>query len=607
MKQYRSNHFIPITIEECKALGYDRCDIIFITGDAYIDSPFIGVAILARFLEQKGFKIGIIPQPDVNNLKDITRLGQPRLFWGVTAGSIDSMVANYTALLKKRKSDDLTPGGLNNKRPDRATIVYTNLIRKAYKNTSPIIIGGIEASNRRIAHYDYWTNKIRRSILFDSKADILVYGMAEFTLLDLANISLKLLEDDHLVFTSKVKNEFIKINGICYIDKEIPENKVEIPSYEEVAIDKEKFALSHLKFFEYIDKINLLPENLRLPLVQKHDQRYLVHNPLPQTLSQEQIDQIYELPFLHDAHPLLKKIGKIKALDTIPFSITTHRGCFGGCNFCSIAIHQGKTVVSRSQKSILKEATYFSTLQNFNGIIRDVGGPTANMYGVSCSKFENPGSCKRKSCLFPSVCKFLLIDHVKIIDLLNKIKKIDGIKKVFIASGIRYDLLLADKNSDKYLKSLISEYTSGQFKIAPEHTEDNVLKLMGKPPNKILLSFITFYQKIFNSLKEEKQYFNSKRLDSLKKEKPEKRINKYISFYLIAAYPGCKVEDMLEMKNKLDKFSFIDKNQVQIFTPLPLTYSSLQYYLGKDLTFDKKIYVEKDLKKKKQQKDILFL
>ncbi len=593
------NHFIPISQEECKALGYAQCDIIFVTGDTYIDSPFIGVSLLARFLESKGYKVAILPQPDINSLDDIKRFGQPRLFWAVTAGSIDSMLANYTALLKRRKSDDLTPGGINNKRPDRATIVYVNLIRRAYKDTAPIIIGGIEASTRRITHYDYWDNKIRKSILFDSKADILIYGMAEKTILEIAKIAQQILDKDkdetienaNEIIKKELKKELINIKGICFIDKNKPENSLEIPSFEQVSQDKDLFAQSQLKFFEYIySKIDS-------PLIQKHLDRYLIHNPPQSPLTRSELDEIYELPFNHDAHPLLKKMGKIVALDTIPFSVTTHRGCFGGCNFCSIAIHQGKTLVSRSKESIIKEIKNFEKLPNFNGIIRDVGGPTANMYEVKCKKYSFAGSCIRQSCLFPKPCEFLEVSHIKYLKLLEEIKKISFIKKVFVASGIRYDLILLDKEyGEDFLYKFAKEFTSGQFKIAPEHIEDDILKLMGKPPNKILAKFLSLYSRIIEKI----QKFNE---NNKKVEIP----NKFISFYLITAYPGCKIQDMAKMKNELDKYYFIDESQVQIFTPLPLTYAALQYYLEKEPKTGQKLFIEKDLKKKKEQKDIMFL
>ena len=598
-------HFTPITLDECKKLGFNKCDIIFVTGDTYIDSPYIGVAILARLLESRGYKVGIIPQPKLNDLKDISRLKEPNLFWAVTAGSIDSMLANYTALLKKRKSDDLTPGGINNRRPDRATIVYTNLIKNAFKDTVPIIIGGVEASTRRIAHYDYWEDKIRRSILFDSKADLLIYGMAEKAILQVADHLKNMLNESFNDikakslrelkerskdnFIEKFKEKISKINGVCYIDKKKPEDCIELPSFEEVTEDKELFAKSQLIFFDYINKSEISSEDKQKQLVQKHNDRFLIHNPPMQQLNQEELDEIYELGYNHDAHPLLKKEGKIIALDTIPFSITSHRGCFGGCNFCSIAIHQGKKVSSRSIESIIKEITGFTKLKYFNGIIRDVGGPTANMFEVKCKKFGEAGSCSRQSCLYPTRCEFLQVNHINYLKLLSEIKRLPFIKKVFVASGLRYDLILLDKsNGENFLSYLMKDFTSGQFKIAPEHTEDKILKLMGKPPNSLLTRFLGFYKKIQN------------------KEKKDSK-SKFISFYLIAAYPGCKAENMLNMKNKLDKYYFIEDSQVQIFTPLPLTYAALQYYLEKDPKTGEKIYVEKNLKKKKEQKDIISL
>jgi uncharacterized radical SAM protein YgiQ len=549
------------------------------------------------------------------------------------------MVANYTATLKKRKKDDLTPGGLNNRRPDRATIVYTNLIRNAFKKTVPIIIGGIEASCRRIAHYDYWDNGIRRSILFDSKADLLIYGMAESTILNVARVFEEFLKSsvkpsEKLHFNDELKEKIRGLRGLCYIDKAKPMDFVEIPSFEDIKVSKDAFEISHNLFFDYIND-----EAKQIPLIQKHNDRYLIHNPPSFALSTGELDELYLLDFAHDAHPICKNEGRIVALDTIPFSVTTHRGCIGNCSFCSIAIHQGKKVINRSSNSILKEIENFTLKQNFNGIVKDIGGPTANMYGISCSIYGIAGSCSDKDCLFPNICKNLCVEHKSYIELLRSARSIEKIRRVFISSGIRYDLIMADKKYQKeFLKELILYHTSGQFKIAPEHTEDHILKLMHKPEFQVLTSFLNLLNstkeqinrsieykgktlelvdkrdkennlELRNELNNEKLY--RKNAKTQIKQNAEKNTgvssNFSVSFYLIAAYPGCKNEDMIELGSKLNKFSNIIADQVQVFIPLPLTYSSVQYYLEKDPKTDKKLFVEKNLRKKTEQKDILFI
>jgi len=471
-------------------LGWDKLDIILVTGDAYIDSSFIGVAIIGKVLANvrrgesasgmTGYKVGIIGQPDILSDKDITRLGEPELFWGITGGAIDSMVANRTALQKPKRKDDFTPGGINNKRPERATIIYSNLIRKYFKNTRPLVLGGLEASMRRIAHYDYWDNDVRRSILFDAKADVLVYGMAEKSTLALA---------DRL----KANQDYTDVRGICYISKETKKDYFVLPSYEEVKGDKTKFIEMFNAFYENNDPIT------SRGLCQKQDTRYLIQNPPSENMTTAELDQIYDLDYERDVHPYYggisrsptsipsewgggisrspehipsardKQQGEVKALATIRFSITSHRGCYGECNFCSITVHQGRTVVSRSAQSILKEAEIISKLPDFKGYILDVGGPTANMYGIECAKKLESGACAKKRCIYPEHCAQLPINHHSQIKLLSRLRQIPGIKKVFIGSGIRYDMLLADQKYGKeYLKELIEHHISGQLKIAPK-------------------------------------------------------------------------------------------------------------------------------------------
>lgn len=557
--------FLPVTKDELKTLKWDSLDIILVSGDSYIDSPYNGTALIGRYLAKNGFRVGIIPQPDVHSDIDITRLGEPNLFWGISGGTVDSMVANYTASKKRRKSDDFTPGGINNKRPDRAVIVYSNLIRKYFKNTKPIVLGGIEASLRRIAHYDFWSNKLRKSILFDAKADMLVYGMGEKTILQVAH-------------ALKQKKNWQKINGLCYISNEIPENYKELPSFEEVQKTKAQFTRMFHLFYVNNDPITAFG------LAQKTDTRYLIQNKPANHLSQKELDNIYDMDFVLDAHPSHTKYGKVKALETIKFSLTTHRGCYGECNFCSIAVHQGQTVNWRSEKSILKEVKKFTRHKTFKGIISDAGGPTANMYGFECNKKLAKGCCDNKRCIFPTICKLMKPDHSHQINLLNKIQNINGVKKVFIASGIRYDMVVSDKNfGQKYVNNLVQKHTSGQLKVAPEHTDNKILQLMGKPDQ--------------SSLKKFHQMFENAASHSDKKQ--------FLTYYLIAAHPGCTDYEMKNLKEFTSKNLKINPEQVQIFTPLPSTYSALMYYTEQNPFNGSKIFVEKDTNKKIKQKDIL--
>ena len=558
--------FLPTTRDELNSLKWDRPDIILVTGDSYIDSPFIGIAVIGKVLSDAGYRVAVIAQPDVHSDKDITRLGEPRLFWGVSGGCIDSMIANYTSLKKRRKSDDYTPGGINDRRPDRAVIIYTNLIKQYFKNTKPILLGGVEASLRRIAHYDYWSDSIRSSILFDSKADYLLYGMADKSVLQFAD-ALKKGKDP--------KN----IRGLCYIAgkaEEIPQGYLELPAYDTVKTDNKSLIKMFHTFYKNNDALNADG------LYQKHGARYLVHNPPAMPLTQNELDGVYALDFNRAQHPYYERQGKVKALETIKFSIPTHRGCYGECNFCAITVHEGRTVQWRSRNSILAEAEKIASLPDFKGYIIDLGGPTANMYGYECAKKLKNGSCKDKRCLYPQICPSMKINHNPQIELLQKIRRIKGIKKVFVASGIRYDLLLNDRQyGEKYLSELIKYHVSGQMKIAPEHTEDNVLQRMGKPGKSLLLQFRDLFEKI-NSRSGKKQF---------------------LTYYLIAGHPGCTLNDMNKLKRFTSRELKMNPEQVQIFCPAPSTYSALMYYTETDPFTGKKLFVEKDPRKKEQQKN----
>ena len=557
--------FLPTTRDELRELGWDQLDVILVSGDSYIDSPLIGIAIIGRYLATRGYRVGIIAQPELSSERDIMRLGEPKLFWGVSGGSVDSMVANYTASKKKRRSDDFTPGGINNRRPDRAVIVYSNLIRKYFKNTKPIVLGGIEASLRRVAHYDYWSDNIRKSILFDAKADALVYGMGESTILQLAD-------------AFKLHLDWRKIRSLCYISNEPPEDYLKLPSIDEVRHSKSQFTEMFHTFYRNNDPLTARG------LYQKHDTRYLIHNPPGSYLSQEEMDEVYEINFALEQHPYYQQFGDVRALDTIRFSLATHRGCYGECNFCAIAVHQGQTVRWRSEQSLVNEARRFKSHPRFRGIISNAGGPTANMYGFECRKKLSEGCCEDKRCIYPTVCPFLKPDHNRQMNLLRMLTAVKGVKRVFVASGIRYDLIIEDKLfGQAYLNQLVNRHTSGQLKVAPEHTDDTVLRLMGKPNTAALTQFkAMFSDAVSHSEKEQ-----------------------FLTYYLIAAHPGCTDDEMKQLKSYTSHNLRINPEQVQIFTPLPSTYSALMYYTEQDPFTGKRIFVEKDINRKKRQKDIL--
>ncbi len=565
--------FLPCTPSEVERLGWDAPDVILVSGDAYIDSPFSGIALIGRVLTAAGFHVAVIAQPDVHSHEDIRRLGQPRLFWGVSSGCIDSMVANYTATGKKRHQDDLTPGDGKNTRPDRAVTAYCNLIRAAFKPCKPIIIGGIEASLRRIAHYDFWSDTVRRPLLFDAKADILVYGMAERTVTSLA----RALRDTR---------EWRTLRGICYAlpatSEALPQGAVALPDFATVAAPSDAGHAAFLDMFKLF-AANQEPRTAK-PLVQRVDTRCLVHNPPDQPLSSEELDAVYALPFMLDAHPSHAAKGKIRALDTIRFSLTTHRGCYGECNFCAIAMHQGRRVVSRSESSILEEACRMTRHPKFTGIIQDVGGPTANMYGFECDRKVRKGACPDKRCLYPSCCSALAPDHGPQLELLRKLRHLPGVRKVFMASGIRPDLIAADAhNGARYVDELAAHHVSGQLKLAPEHSERRVLDAMGKPQTDALLYF-------------------KKRFDDANKKNGLKQ---FLTYYFIAAHPECGDDDMQALKRFATQNLHLSPEQVQIFTPTPSTWSTAMYYSGINPFTRSPAHVTRGLRAKQVQKDIL--
>jgi uncharacterized radical SAM protein YgiQ len=557
--------FIPATPEEVRDLGWTMLDVILIGGDSYLDSPFVGVSVIGRRLLDAGYRVGIIPQPDVGSKNDIMRLGEPALFWGVTGGCIDSMVANRTASGKRRREDDFTAGGINNRRPDRAVIAYANLIRRHFKQTAPIVLGGIEASLRRIAHYDVWSNRVRRSVLIDAKADYLLYGMAENTVLELAA---RLREG----------RDLSDLRGLCYAAAERKPGFQELPSWEEAAADPAAFEKMFMVFHRNQD-----PKTAQ-GLCQKQDTRWLIHNPPATPLTEAEMDDVHGMDFARAVHPCHRRDGEVRALETVRFSIATHRGCYGGCHFCAIAVHEGRQVSSRSETSILREAKLLASLPGFHGRILDVGGPTANMYGFECRKKLLLGACSDRNCLYPDVCENLHPDHRRQITLLRKLREVPGVKQTIVASGIRYDLLLADKKHGiPYLREVVRHHVSGQMKVAPEHSEEKVLRCMGKPGIAPLLVFRDLFRKLTAEAGKEQ----------------------FLTYYLIAAHPGCTQADMEGLRRFAVRQLALQPEQVQLFTPTPATISTLMYHTGRDPWSGRGLFVEKAAAGRELQKKIL--
>lgn len=538
--------FLPTTYSEMQALSYSELDIILVSGDAYIDHPSFGTAIIGRVLEAAGYRVGIIPQPDWTKDEDFLALGRPRLFFGISAGNMDSMVNHYTAQRKRRNNDAYSPNGEIGHRPDRANLIYCNILKRLFKGT-PIVLGGIEASLRRIAHYDFWQDKVRNSILSDSKADLLVYGMAEKPILEIADalnkgIDIKELQD---------------IAGtVCFAQKQ-PEEALYLPPAE-ACKDKATFYQMNKIFFR---------EHQSRPLYQMNGGRLLKHNPPAAEHRQKELDAIYALPFRNAPHPRYDG-QKIPAFEQIRNSITSHRGCYGGCHFCAIYAHQGRKIQSRSSSSILNEA------KRINGTISDLGGPTANMYSSHC-KQGWPKSCKRQSCLYPTICPNLVADHTSQLKLLAELEKLPNIRHIFIASGIRHDMALGNK---EYISALARKYTGGRLKLAPEHSSDSVLKLMGKPP-------IKCYEDFSN------EYFRAVKKAGLKRQ---------IVPYIIIGHPGTTMQDALALRNWLKKHK-IQVEQVQEFTPTPMTISTCMYYTGLDFETGKPVHVSSPGEVRKQK------
>lgn len=558
--------FLPVTMADAQVRGWSQLDFIYIIGDAYVDHPSFGAAIISRLIEAMGFSIGIISQPVKK--QDYQTFGKPRYAFLITGGNIDSMVAHYTAAKKKRSDDAYTPGGRAGRRPDRATIVYSNTVRELYPD-SEIIIGGLEASLRRFAHYDYWDDKVRPSILVDSKADLLLYGMGEKTVYQIASAFRE----------GKTTKEMRHIRNVCYLAKqnELPEDYVTCASYQKVAENKVSYAKAHQIQMKWQDSV------YGKHIVQKHGpEDYLVQNPPMPTLTREELDKVFdELPFQRTYHPDYEAQGGVDAIKEVEFSIMQNRGCFGNCNFCAITFHQGRQVVSRSEESILKEAEAMTHNPRFKGYIHDVGGPTANFRYPSCKKQLEHGLCQNRKCLAPKPCPNMDIDHMEYVELLRKLRKIKGVKKVFVRSGIRYDYVIADKNPT-FLQELVEHHVSGQLKVAPEHVVNHVLDKMGKPHVQDFDKFCkAFYAATKKAGKEQ-----------------------YLVPYLMSSHPGCTLNDAVELAVYLKKHN-MRPEQVQDFYPTPGTPSTCMFYTGLDPETLKPVYVPKTAEEKYMQRTLL--
>ena len=559
--------YLPITKQEMEKYGWEQPDFVCVSGDAYVDHPSFGTAIICRILETRGYKVAILPQPDWKNAESITEFGCPRLGFLVNAGNMDSMVNHYSVSKKRRRMDAYTPGGVAGKRPDYATIVYCNLIKRTYKNT-PIIIGGIEASLRRMAHYDYWSDKLKRSILMDSGADLLIYGMGEHAIVEVADALDSGLDISDVTF----------INGTVYKTREIDNvyEGIELPDYEEMIQNKIAYAKSFGIQYRNTDPFSAKP------LIEKYgEKRYIVQNPPSKPLTMQEMDDVYELPYMRNYHPSYEAAGGVPAISEIKFSLTSNRGCFGGCSFCALTFHQGRIVQCRSHESLIKEAELMTKDPDFKGYIHDVGGPTANFRAPSCEKQSKYGVCTNKQCLFPKPCKNLRADHSDYVELLRKLRKIDGVKKVFIRSGIRFDYVLADKN-DTFLDELCRYHISGQLRVAPEHVADPVLKMMGKPENTVYKQFVDkFYQ-------------------------VNKRIGKeqYLVPYLMSSHPGSGLKEAVTLAEHIRDLGYMPE-QVQDFYPTPSTISTCMYYTGVDPRTMEPVYVPKNPHEKAMQRALI--
>ncbi len=559
--------FLPVSAQDMRERGWHEADFVYVTGDAYVDHPSFGVAIISRVLEAAGFRVAILSQPDYKSCEDFRRFGRPRLGFLVTAGNIDSMVAHYTVSKKKRSYDYYSPGGKPGRRPDRAAIVYCNRIREAYADV-PIILGGLEASLRRFAHYDYWEDRVRRSILVDSRADLLTYGMGENILLRIAALL------DKGVPIKKIRD----VRGSVYLCKRgesVFFESTEIGEYDDLKTDKRAYAGAFATQYKNTDTVR------GRALIEYYGEKMLVQNPPMPPLSREELDRVYALPYTREYHPDYEQEGGVPAITEVKFSITHNRGCFGACNFCAIAFHQGREVRSRSVESVVKEAMRIAEMKDFKGYINDVGGPTANFRYPSCEKQEKNGMCERRKCLAPVPCKNLVVDHSEYARMLREVEAVEGVKKVFIRSGIRFDYLIYDKDPS-FFRQLVRRHVSGQLKVAPEHCSDGALAMMGKPPVSVFEKFKGTYFSLC----------------------AEAGLEQYLVPYLMSSHPGATMADAVEMALWLKKWGY-SPEQVQDFYPTPGTISTVMYYTGIHPMTGKEVYVTTDYHEKQLQRALL--
>lgn len=559
--------FLPVCRKDMEERGWDAVDFAYVIGDAYVDHPSFGPAIISRILEANGYRVGIISQPDWKDNTSIMEYGEPKLGFLVSGGNMDSMVNHYSVSKKRRKTDAFTPGGVMGKRPDYATIVYGNLIRQVYKKT-PIIIGGIEASLRRLAHYDYWSNHLKRSILLDSGADLISYGMGERSIVEIADALKSGIAVGDITF----------IDGTVYKAKDLSSvyDAVTLPSYEELKKDKLNYARSF-----YVQYCNTDPFSGKRLVEPYSDHLYVVQNPPAKPLSQPEMDRVYSFPYMRTYHPSYEAAGGVPAIEEVKYSLISNRGCFGGCNFCALTFHQGRIIQTRSHESLLAEANQFIWDKDFKGYIHDVGGPTANFRAPSCEKQLQYGVCKEKQCLFPKPCRNLKVDHKDYLKLLRKLREFPNVKKVFIRSGIRFDYLMADKD-DTFFRELCEHHVSGQLKVAPEHISDAVLQKMGKPENRVYEAFTEKYKKINQKLGK----------------------NQFLVPYLMSSHPGSTMKEAVELAEYLRDLGYMPE-QVQDFYPTPSTISTCMYYTGVDPRTMEKVYVPVNPHEKAMQRALI--
>lgn len=559
--------FLPVCRKDMEERGWDAVDFAYVIGDAYVDHPSFGPAIISRILEANGYRVGIISQPDWKDNTSIMEYGEPKLGFLISGGNMDSMVNHYSVSKKRRKTDAFTPGGVMGKRPDYATIVYGNLIRQVYKKT-PVIIGGIEASLRRLAHYDYWSNHLKRSILLDSGADLISYGMGERSIVEIADALKSGIAVGDITF----------IDGTVYKAKDLSSvyDAVTLPSYEELKKDKLNYARSF-----YVQYCNTDPFSGKRLVEPYSDHLYVVQNPPAKPLSQPEMDRVYSFPYMRTYHPSYEAAGGVPAIEEVKYSLISNRGCFGGCNFCALTFHQGRIIQTRSHESLLAEANQFIWDKDFKGYIHDVGGPTANFRAPSCEKQLQYGVCKEKQCLFPKPCRNLKVDHKDYLKLLRKLRELPNVKKVFIRSGIRFDYLMADKD-DTFFRELCEHHVSGQLKVAPEHISDAVLQKMGKPENRVYEAFTEKYKKINQKLGK----------------------NQFLVPYLMSSHPGSTMKEAVELAEYLRDLGYMPE-QVQDFYPTPSTISTCMYYTGVDPRTMEKVYVPVNPHEKAMQRALI--